>query len=115
MLSARLWIRVSQGWLRADQVVEVRYGSSISGDPYARGKTFAVTVLLPVPEGSGEDGFGLSESTFARVTTEDAARKVAEELLHLLLGSPEDAAGVVEVRGEAVALSPPGSTFGSAD
>lgn len=111
MISSRLWIRVSQGWQRADQVVEVRYGNSISGDPYARGKTFAVKVLLPVTEGSGEDGFGLSESVFARTSTEDAARTIAEDLVRLLLGSPEDTAGVVEAHGETVSLSvpPPGS------
>ncbi|NBH02586.1 hypothetical protein [Amycolatopsis sp. SID8362] len=61
-------------------------------------------LLLPAVDGTVH-GLGPAESTFTSVDTEDAARRIAEDLVGLLVNAPGNAAGVVEMRDDKVTLA----------
>jgi hypothetical protein len=90
-----LWIAVTNGYVRADQVIEVRHHKHSTAPPERR---FQVRVLLPVTEGAtGDEGFGPGERVFAQVAKLETATELAASLVRFL-AAEQQVSGIVEYR-----------------
>ncbi|MBK1783779.1 hypothetical protein [Prauserella cavernicola] len=91
-METRLWIAVDQGWVRADQVVQVRHARATSG--VSSQNQYQVRVRLATPDGTA-DRFGPSEHVFAAVAEQETAAHIAEELVRYLYRSGDQAIGII--------------------
>jgi hypothetical protein len=92
VVSPALWIAVTNGYVRADQVIEIRHFKNRGSGP---GSGCEVRVVLPVSEGADED-FGARERRFTRVGDEATAQAIAIDLVRFL-HREHQAAGILEL------------------